>query len=338
MPRKIRMLLLAMGVIFLLAVLGFILSTAGRPPASPPLPNPNGYDDFLKAAALVSSDIGNAATNDHNGLQALISTNAETLRLIRLGLSRNCSVHTDLVMTNIGGELNDLAGSKRLAQLLVQEGRLAEMEGRFADAAQSYVDTIHFGNEISRGGFMINRLVGVACEAIGDTPLSKLVPKLKPDEARRVIVELEKIESAGITWEEVRRNENRFARYQLSKGFNPITFVMTRWESWQARQRAEMRHKRIVAHLRLLIAELALRCYQSDKARAPTSLEQLVPGYLQRVPVDPFRDNPMIYRVKGTNWLLYSVGEDGVDDGGKPVSRSAIGVVTKGDLLYDSPY
>jgi hypothetical protein len=332
------MLLLAMGVIFLLAVLGFIILSAGRPPASPPLPNPNGYDDFLKAVALLTGDVDNAATNDHNVLQALISTNAETLRLTRLGLSRNCSVPTDSVMTNVGGQLADLAGSKRLAKLLVQEGRLAEMEGRFADAAQSYVATIHFGNEISRGGFMINRLVGVACEAIGDTPLSKLVPKLKPDEARRVIVELEKIESAGITWEEVRRNENRFARYQLSKGFNPITFVMTRWESWQARQRAEMRHKRIVAHLRLLIAELALRCYQSDKARAPTSLEQLVPGYLQRVPVDPFRDNPMIYRVKGTNWLLYSVGEDGVDDGGKPVSRSAIGVVTKGDLLYDSPY
>jgi hypothetical protein len=38
------------------------------------------------------------------------------------------------------------------------------------------------------------------------------------------------------------------------------------------------------------------------------------------------------------NWLLYSVGEDGVDDGGKPVSRSAIGTITKGDLFYDSPH
>jgi hypothetical protein len=333
------MLLLAMGVIFLLAVLGFIIFTTGWSPASPPLPNPNGYDDFLKAAALVSSDVGNAATNDHNGLQALISTNAETLRLLRLGLSRNCSVHTDSVMTNIGGELNDLAGSKRLAQLLVQEGRLAEMEGRFADAAQSYVDTIHFGNEISRGGFMINRLVGVACEAIGDTPLSKLVPKLKPDEALRVRAKLEKIDSAGITWEEVRRNENRFARYQLSKGFNPITFVMTRWQSWQARQRAAMRHKRIVAHLRLLIAELALRCYQSEHGRAPANLDQLVPAYLRGVPIDPFSNNPLIYRRTGSKWLLYSVGEDAVDDGGKPVSPStSFSTVPKGDIFYDSPY
>jgi hypothetical protein len=99
-----------------------------------------------------------------------------------------------------------------------------------------------------------------------------------------------------------------------------------------------MRHKRIAAHLRLLIAELALRCYQSEQGRAPTNLEQLVPAYRQRVPTDPFSRRPMIYRPKGTNWLLYSVGEDGVDDGGKPVSRSAIGTITKGDLFYDSPY
>jgi hypothetical protein len=267
-------------------------------------------------------------------LQGLISTNAETLRLVRLGLSRNCSVHTDSIMTNISGVLVELAATKRLAQFLVQEGRLAEMEGRFADAAQSYIDTIHFGNEISRGGFMINRLVGIACATMGDTSLTKLLPKLKPEEARRVLAQLEKIDSAEVTWEEVCGNENRLVRYELSKGLNPITFLFTRWHSWQARQRAEARNKKSEAHLRLLIAELALRCYQSEQARPPTSLDQLVPAYLQRVPSDPFRDGPLVYRLKGTNWLLYSVGEDHMDDGGKPVSSSAS---VKGDLFYDSP-
>jgi hypothetical protein len=100
-----------------------------------------------------------------------------------------------------------------------------------------------------------------------------------------------------------------------------------------------MRHKRLTAHFRLLTAELAARCYQSDQGRAPSSLEQLVPKYLQRVPLDPFNhDRPMLLRPQGTSWLLYSVGEDGVDDGGKRVGRSGSGTVTKGDLFYDSPY
>ena len=84
--------------------------------------------------------------------------------------------------------------------------------------------------------------MGVACEAIGENPLAKLVPKLKPDEAHSVIAALEKIDAARVRWAEVRRNEDSFSRYQLRKGFNPITFVMTRWQRWRSFQQAERRH------------------------------------------------------------------------------------------------
>jgi UDP:flavonoid glycosyltransferase YjiC (YdhE family) len=149
---------------------------------------------------------------------------------------------------------------------------------------------------------------------------------------------LEKIDSTGVTWEEIRRNENRYSRHQLRKGFNPITWVMALWQRRQTLQIAERKHNRVIAHERLMTAELALRCYQSEQGRLPSSLEQLVPEYLQQVPLDPFSGRPVIYHPQGTNWLLYSVGEDGVDDGGKRVGRSVSGTVTKGDLFYDSPY
>jgi hypothetical protein len=212
------------------------------------------------------------------------------------------------------------------------------MQNRNADAAHSYLDAIRFGNEMSRGGFLINRLVGVSCEAIGGSPLAKLVPILKPDEARSVITALEKVDSARVTWEEVRRNENRFSRYQLRKGYNLITWATTRWPRWRSMHKDETKHRIIMAHERLLAAELALRCYQSEQGRAPTGLEQLVPQYLQRVPSDPFSGRPMIYRPQSTNWLLYSVGPDGVDDGGQRVGGWVSGAVPRGDLFYDSPY
>jgi hypothetical protein len=338
MLQRFRKPLLALAVISVLAILTVLFLARGRTPPLPPLPNPNGYDDFLKAAALLTGDVSNASTLDHDGLRALMSTNAEPLRLIRLGLTRDCSVPTDSAMTNISGVLADLAGLKSLVRLLSEEGRLAEMETRYGDATHSYLDAIRFGNEISRGGFIIHRLVGIACEAIGNTPLSKLVPKLTSDEVRSVIAELEKIDRAGVTWDEVRRNETRFAQYQMGKSFNPVMWLMTRWQGWRSIQRAEMRHNRVAAHVRLLTAELAVRCYQSEQGRAPSVLEQLVPKYLQRVPIDPFNDRPVTYRPQGTNWLLYSIGEDGVDDGGKPAGRSVSGTVTKGDIFYDSPY
>ena len=77
-------------------------------------------------------------------------------------------------MTNISGVLADLAALKSLVRLLSEEDRLAEMETRFGDAANSYLDAIRLGSETSQGGFIIHRLVGSACEAFGDTQLSKL--------------------------------------------------------------------------------------------------------------------------------------------------------------------
>lgn len=85
---------------------------------------------------------------------------------------------------------------------------------------------------------------------------------------------------------------------------------------------------------------------------APGSLQALVPKYLQRLPSDPFSGSLMVYRPAGTNWLLYSLGPDRVDDGGKPTgkiisgdyligfgtSKSSDGQRNKGDLLYDSPW
>ena len=88
----------------------------------------------------------------------------------------------------------------------------------------------------------------------------------------------------------------------------------------------------------MITAELAVRCCRTNQLRLPANLAQLVPEYLKRVPIDPFSGKPIIYRLEESNWLLYSVGQDGVDDGGVPAGGSVPGTVTKGDLYYNSPY
>ena len=49
----------------------------------------------------------------------------------------------------------------------------------------------------------------------------------------------------------------------------------------------------------------------------PAKLDELAPHYLQRVPLDRYSGGPLIYRPAGTKFVLYSVGKDGRDDGGK---------------------
>ena len=121
-------------------------------------------------------------------------------------------------------------------------------------------------------------------------------------------------------------------RYQIRKQVNPIVWVMAWWQSRQAVQRAELKHKTVVARERLLAAELAVRWYTSQQGHPPARLDELTTKYLSHVPQDPFSGLPLIYRAQGANWLLYSVGPDGVDDGGKPIGR---GLASKGDLLFD---
>jgi len=75
-------------------------------------------------------------------------------------------------------------------------------------------------------------------KAIGCSPLAKLVLQITCGEARPIITALEKSRYCRVTWDEVRRNENKFSRYQLRKGFNPITWAMTRWQRWRSMQQA----------------------------------------------------------------------------------------------------
>ena len=122
-------------------------------------------------------------------------------------------------------------------------------------------------------------------------------------------------------------------RHELRKIPNPITWVPLWWQARQSIQVAEATHNRALSRVRLLETEMALRCCRAERGAPPMQLAELVSQYLKRVPQDPFSKQPLVYRAQGTNWLLYSVGPDGVDDGGSPAGRGSSG---KGDLFFDS--
>ena len=67
-----------------------------------------------------------------------------------------------------------------------------------------------------------------------------------------------------------------------------------------------------------LVTVIAIKRYQKEKQQLPASLQQLVElGYLDELPMDPFSDGPLIYKTTEDDFVLYSVGADFEDDGGK---------------------
>jgi hypothetical protein len=62
---------------------------------------------------------------------------------------------------------------------------------------------------------------------------------------------------------------------------------------------------------------LTLCEFRNDQHRYPEKLEELVPNYLAKMPQDEFTDGPPIYRQTKAGYLLYSVGPNTKDEGGR---------------------
>ncbi len=61
----------------------------------------------------------------------------------------------------------------------------------------------------------------------------------------------------------------------------------------------------------------ALHAFQKDTGKYPAKLGELAPKYLATVPDDIFSGKPLIYRLEGKGYLLYSFGPNGKDDNGR---------------------
>ncbi len=64
-------------------------------------------------------------------------------------------------------------------------------------------------------------------------------------------------------------------------------------------------------------AGLGCRLYKSRNGSYPETLDALVPGILAEVPIDPFTGRPFVYRREGEGFIVYSLGSNQKDDGGR---------------------
>jgi hypothetical protein len=76
---------------------------------------------------------------------------------------------------------------------------------------------------------------------------------------------------------------------------------------------AELR-SRTTFQLTRLAAALAV--FRAERRAYPAKLDELVPSMIKKLPVDIYNAKPFLYQRLGEGYLLYSVGENGVDDGG----------------------
>jgi hypothetical protein len=88
------------------------------------------------------------------------------------------------------------------------------------------------------------------------------------------------------------------------------------------------------AQSRLRIVQLGARAYLLERGHLPSGLAYLVPGYVPAAPSDPFGTGPLKSKLQGDTLLIYSIGPDGVDDGGKAI-EGVIREESKGDIVVE---
>jgi hypothetical protein len=301
----------------------------------PTVPAENGYDDFVRAGELLLGDRADIRALSGGQLRDYLVKHQESLMLARAGMKRPCSVpwREDAL------DPKSLDGPRQLARLFVAEGRWYAAEGHLADAIQSDLDGIRIGQAIPMGGLLMDHLVGGAYELSGLDALHLLVGRLGDGDCARLANSLTALLSVNresfdeIAWREQRHNDltrpwtERLIYLQVAPQLAAGRAV--------ERQNFEDQTNSIICRGRLLLAHIALRRYRLANHAYPTSLDELVLQYLDAVPVDPFSGKNLIYRRLEEGYQLYSIGPDGKDDGGTPISGTAIGAL--GDLLFDVP-
>jgi len=292
-------------------------------------PEPNAYDDLLRiAAALQNVDTPVASLATEAEQQASAGQRRRVLfDELHAALRRSCAVPFRRPIEDSGSYLPQLQSLRQLSRDLLADGDRHRLAGNTIEAQRSYLDLVELGLAISRDGLLVDRLVGIAFEGMGIEGLRQLRDALSNDQRRTLIAALQVHEAGWEPSDDVNARElfwlDRMIGWPVRISFaNPIDNIPT--------QAAEQADSRRSAMLKLLICELALAQYAADHGAPPAQLAELAPNYLPKVPDDPFSELPMVYRTEPAGYVLYSVGQNGADDGGQR-SRS----ITDGDLFLD---
>lgn len=200
-PGRLTWLIIVLIPILLVALLLTVFVVNNRPPnivvPTPKMPQPNGYDDFVRATKLIGtirspySDTRPVSSWTVKELEAFVKDNAGATAAVREGLGKECmhpptrSYFDDAYQHN--------AGCRELARILTGEAMYYSATGDYGKAVDCRLDCIELGVMMPRGGSLIDHLVGAGIEIIGSKELAPLIAKLGPYALEDAAVRLEQI-------------------------------------------------------------------------------------------------------------------------------------------------
>ncbi len=326
--------------VFAGAVFSVLLLLFALPPAllawrlSHPLPLPsiaapkeNGFDEVVRAgrafntSPILSTNVEPKSTAE---LSAEIAKFREAYQLLENGLSRNIRARKwpedGKLPANFDVSLTVIQDVRAAARGIMRKAELAQQEKRYHDAAKAAIENVRLGGEVARDGVLIEFLVGVAIEGIGDDDLNDTIPHLSADECRNVVATLSDHDRNREPIEEVLSRDRVWSDHGFGWTGRFVVLLHELAGTGDSFGYALPTLRRRQAVSRLLMVEAALRAFTLEQGSLPDSLQQMIPSILPEMPIDPFDPSgePIRYVRTNDGYVLYSIGADGKDDGGRP--------------------
>src|SRR5437762_3127530 len=111
---RIQKSLIALVILSTLIVVLVLVLPFGSRPLQSSMPEPNGYNDFLKAAALLPNTTPDVSRLSDDELRATVAADADALKIARRGLTHECRVPLDFSAGSTN-RFEQLACLKRVA-------------------------------------------------------------------------------------------------------------------------------------------------------------------------------------------------------------------------------
>ena len=255
-------------------------------------PEPNGLDDLIRAGASIRGDWpnrGQIAEADPAELRSFVANNRAALDLARVGLSRDCLVVFENSEAGLATQGEHHRRLILLCRLLAADRFASEAEGRIEAVWRSDLYALRVAQSGSQGGMLAHASM---CWSIGEFALQrlrKLKDRLDANACRAIIAGLADLDRRRVEPDDLVRRWDEWLTGSWSLPYRTMLWLngMYRTEELNQRTRARSAADKIARSFRFLMAELAIHAYVLDRRQAPRSLADLVPAYLDQVPIDP---------------------------------------------------
>jgi hypothetical protein len=266
--------------------------------------------------------------DDYPELADWLETQQDTIaKLLEASKFVKCYFPVNTNLDTYGDNMDHIAKMRQWAFLLVLAANNDVAQGKMDLALQKYISVIRIGRHECQQPVVIDYLVGMAVEQIALRAIARFIIEDNPSESLLSRIEKIKlptkqqwaIESGPMFRMErlIEQKWNRrlglFGRIRVWWMFRKV-FNQNEYGTEDSYRRLYLR---LLAHRRGNRILIAIKRYKNKHDTWPKTLDDVKEHVSSEVLIDPISNKSFIYKLTADSFMLYSKGENCIDENGK---------------------